>query len=129
MPLLLCAFGVSGGRWSALAGCLAGVVFQSVVFRFAGTAIHLAIGQHPTMTLICVRATVVLGYLAAMLLLPVASHVRLSSALLVGTADPQAVLPPTLAFVATVSLLAALLLVLVTHQLRGLRERTVRVAA
>ena len=80
------------------------------------------------MTLICVRATVVLGYLVA-LLLPMTSHIRLSATLLGDGGGTQALWQPLVLFVVSVAALTGVLLLLVVHQLRGLRQRAAGVAA
>ena len=77
-PLLLMAFTVSGGEWTALGWCMAAALVQALFYRLCGAITHLAIGQHRAESFFTVRAILLLVYVAAGLLAPVTSHLVLT---------------------------------------------------
>lgn len=121
LPLLLCGFTVSGGSAGAVGWCVLAVVFQSVFFRLAGASIHLAIGQQEIMTRVCVRGAVVAAYVSGLALLPAASHVALSRALLDAPVQASGLSHPGVVFATWMIAASLVALLLLRRQLRGLR--------
>jgi hypothetical protein len=123
-PLLLMAFTVSGGEWGALGWCVAATLVQALFYRLCGAITHLTIGQYPVEAVFAVRAILVVVYVPVGLLVPVTSHVALTSRTLGESVAAQptfGAVPDHLVFLAAyagLSLLAAL----AVHRLL-LRER------
>lgn len=82
LPVLLTAFAISGGEWSALGWCLAAALVQALFYRLCGAITHLAIGQHRAESRFAVRAILVLVYVPLGLAAPVTSHVALATRML-----------------------------------------------
>jgi len=123
LPLVLCAFTVSGGEWRALATSLLAIVFMATFFRLAAASIYLAIGQHRATALVCTRGLVLLTYLITAVTLAPASHLLLASNLLRNAAAPPVVLAPSAAVFMALHLLACLVLLGLLHrQLAGVRR-------
>lgn len=123
-PLLLMAFTVSGGEWAALGWCLAAVLVQAMFYRLCGAVTHLMIGQHRGESYFTVRAILLVVYVPVGWLVPVASHIALTSRALGESTATQAAfaaVPDEVVFLtayAALSVLATLTL----HRLL-LRER------
>ena len=123
LPLVLCAFPVSGARWQGLVPSLLVIVFMATAFRLAGACIYLAIGRHRVTTLVCVRAVVLLTYVLTAVAVAPASHLRLAGALLGDGADPG--WDPTLStalFMGIHTAVCVALLVVLHRQLAALRR-------
>ncbi len=123
-PFLLAAYSVGGGTWPVLAFALAGLMMQALSYRLVGALLYLTLGHRRTLTMISVRAVLLLGYALPLALFPAASHIMVSYNLFNAptSADPGAI-PEVATFLllhAALSLLliAALHLVLSRH-LRG----------
>jgi hypothetical protein len=123
-PLVLMAFTVSGGEWPALGWCVAAAVVQALFYRLGGAIVHLTIGQHRAESRFFVRAILIVVYVPVAFLLPVTSHILLSSRALgegLGL-DPMFAAPPQygafLAIYAGLGIVAAVILYLLL-----LRER------
>jgi hypothetical protein len=124
-PLLLTAFSVSGGEWDALGGCLTAIVFQATFYRLAGASVYLSIGHFGAMSILSVRAIVVLTYALTTAFAPAASPLALSARLLGAGAPalaPGAALPAPLAFVLLYAAASAALLALLHVQLARARR-------
>lgn len=78
-PLVLMAFTVSGGEWPAAAWCVAAVVVQALFYRLCGAILHCTIGQHRAESRFFVRAILIVMYVPVAFLLPVTSHIVLTS--------------------------------------------------
>jgi hypothetical protein len=78
-PLVLMAFTVSGGEWPALGWCMGAVLLQGLFYRLCGAIIHIAIGQHRAESRFFVRATLIAIYIPVAFLLPLTSHILLTS--------------------------------------------------
>jgi len=78
-PLLLMAFTVSGGEWPTLGWCLAAVLVQAVFYRLCGAMTHLTIGQHRAESYFTVRMILLLVYVPVGWLVPLTSHIALTS--------------------------------------------------
>ncbi|HET9664323.1 MAG TPA: hypothetical protein VFP00_08840, partial [Burkholderiales bacterium] len=115
-PLLLTAFTVSGGEWTALGWCLAAVLAQALFYRLCGAIAHLSLGQHRDLATGTARAIMLVVYVPLGLLAPVTSHLALAYRTLGEDVPPppaMAAMPEGLAFVliyAALSALAALAL-------------------
>lgn len=123
-PLLLMAFTISGGEWIPLGWCLAAALVQAVPYRLCGAITHLTIGQHRIESYCAVRAVLLLVYVPLGFLVPVASHVALTSRALgesVITPRVFAAIPDHVVFLAIYAALGALA-VFALHRLL-LRER------
>ena len=132
-PLLLMAFTVSGGEWSALGWCAAAALTQSLFYRLCGAITHLTIGQHRTETIYAIRTILVGVYVPVGWLAPFSSHLALTFRALgettigpsafAGTPDPAGFL----ALYAGLSVVAALavyrLLLRERRQMADLPER------
>ncbi len=81
-PLLCLAYSVGGGEWNTLAWSLSTVVFQATFYWLVGAVVYMAMGQHGQTTFVTVRAIVVAGYLAPVMLAPATSHLVVSAELL-----------------------------------------------
>ncbi len=79
MPLILIAFTVSGGKWAAVAWCIAAALVQALFYRLSGAITHLAIGEHPGERHFVVRTIVFVVYAVIGWLVPLTSHVALTS--------------------------------------------------
>ena len=112
-PLLLAAFAVAGGTWSALAWSLATILVQATFYRLVGILVYLAIGEQRALTLLSVRALLLLGYAVSVAVLPVASHLVVSYRLLNARPIPLShpAITDQLGFVLIYAGLAALLTV------------------
>lgn len=128
-PLLLVALSVSGGASTALAWSLTTAVFQATFYRLVGAISYMTIGHHGAASFVVLRAALLLGYVVAGALLPVTSHVVVTARLL-GSAPvsqaPGEALPPHVAFLLVYGVLAAVLAVVLHHQLA--RQRRVAAA-
>lgn len=125
-PLVLAAFSVAGGGWTALGWVLATVVFQSTFYRLVGAVLYMSMGHHGAMSFVVVRAALLLGYAVAGSLLPSTSHLVVTSRLLGGAGDAAATpggLPPHAAFLLVYALLAAALAAVLHRQLSRHRPR------
>lgn len=123
-PLLLTAFTVSGGEWTALGWCLAAVLAQALFYRLCGAITHLSLGQHREVAIGAARAIMVVVYVPVGLLAPVTSHLALAYRTLGEALPPEpaiAGMPDGLAFLLIYAGLSALT-ALVVHRLL-LRER------
>ena len=112
-PLLLMAFTVSGGEWTALGWCVAATLIQALFYRLCGAITHLAIGQHQTETLFAIRTVLVVVYVPLGWFAPVTSHLVFTFRMLGETtvAQPAFAAPDPAVFLAIyagLSLLAAL---------------------
>jgi len=127
-PLLLMAFTVSGGGWGALAWCLTAIVFQATFFHLAAATVYLYLGHHEAITLVLVRAIVVLTYLLTAVLAPAASHLVLSSRLLDSAPAAYGDGAPAL-FLLVYAALCALLLVPLAGRISRLRSASATAGA
>jgi hypothetical protein len=101
-PLVLMAFTVSGGEWTALGWCLAAVLTQALFYRLCGAIMHLVYAEHPGVSAWAARAILLLVYVPIGWLAPATSHLALTYRLLaedvaaqtasVAPADPMAFL-------------------------------------
>ena len=73
-PLLLAAFSVSGASWAGIGWSLATVLAQAAFYRLVGALLHCTIGRRRTLTLVSLRAALLLGYAVTPFLLPAANH-------------------------------------------------------
>lgn len=123
-PLLLAAFSVSGGTWSGLAWSLAAILVQAAFYRLVGALVYLTIGDKRVLTLLCLRALVLLGYAVTVFALPLASHLVISYRLLNARSIPPNVtaVSDQLAFVLVYAGLCALLMLLL-HRLLSRHRR------
>jgi hypothetical protein len=123
LPLVLCAFTVSGGEWIPLGESLLAIVFMATYFRLAAASLYLTIGQHPATALICTRGLVLVTYLVTAMVLAPASHLLLASRLLRDEAPQHAATPVSApAFMAVHLLACAALLVVLHRQLASVRR-------
>lgn len=125
-PLLLTAFTVSGGEWTALGWCLAAVLAQALFYRLCGAITHLTLGQHRGVVTGTIRTIMVVVYVPVGLLAPVTSHLALAYRTLGEDVPPPpaiAAMPDGLAFVLIYAGLSAAA-ALAVHRLL-LRERGV----
>ena len=123
-PLLLMAFTVSGGEWTALGWCVAAALVQALFYRLCGALAHLLLGQHRTETVYAIRTIVAVIYVPIGWLAPVTSHLALSYRALATTMTaPSAVedMPDPVTFLAIYAGLSVLAGVAVYRLL--LRER------
>lgn len=127
-PLLLMAFAVSGGDWVALGWCLTAIVFQATFYRLAAASVYLFLGHHGAITIVSVRAIVVLTYLLTAVFAPAASHLVLASRLLDGTAAAHGG-SAALLFMLVYAALSALLVLLLLGRITRLRRGAAGVAA
>ena len=123
-PLLAVAYLVAGGDGSVIAWCLIAIVFQATFFRLVGAVTYSMIGHHGTMTFVCVRVVLVLGYLLPLGLFPAASHLAFSYRALNG----GPIMPGDLSFNAFVFMaiylgLSAGLVAVLSSRLIGERRR------
>jgi hypothetical protein len=88
-PLLVMAFTVSGGEWSALAWCLAAALIQALFCRLCGAITHLTIGQHRGESYFTVRAILLLLYVPLGWFVPLTSHISFTSRVLAGSTVTQ----------------------------------------
>jgi len=103
-PLLLMAFTVSGGEYSALGWCLAAALVQAMFYRLCGAITHLTIGQYRTESFFTVRAILLLVYIPVGVLAPITSHVALTTRVLGESVAAQpvfAAVPDPVTFLAT----------------------------
>jgi hypothetical protein len=127
-PLLLTAFSVSGGEWLAVTWSLVAVVFQATFYRLAAAVVYLAMGHYGTTTFFSLRASLLAGYILALVFLPAASHVALALSLLGGGRGPVSLLgagAPMMncaAFLFVYTLLSAGLMGVLYWQLRRQRQ-------
>lgn len=101
-PLLLAAFTVSGGEWTALGWCLAAVLAQALFYRLCGAITHLSLGQHRNAVTGTMHTIMVIVYVPVGFLAPVTSHLALAYRTLGEALPPQptlAAMPDGLAFV------------------------------
>ena len=77
-PLLLAAFSVSGGSWAGIGWSLATVLAQAAFYRLVGALLHFTIGRRRTLTLVSLRAALLMGYAVTPFLLPAANHLMVS---------------------------------------------------
>jgi len=128
-PLLLTAFSVSGGEWDALGWCLTAILFQATFCRLAAASIHLSIGHYPAMSILSVRAVVVLSYVLTAAFAPAASPLTLAARLL-GAATPDRAAPSaTLTFVLLHVAASAVLVAVLHAQLARIRRGAAVAAA
>ena len=99
-PLLLTAFSVGGGTWTALSWGLATALVQATFYRLAGALIYLEMGHRRALTLLSLRAVLLLGYALPPFAAPAASHLMVSYRLfqLPSPAPRAAALPEPLLF-------------------------------
>lgn len=121
LPLMMLAFGVSGGEWAAFGWCLCAIVFQATFYRLAAAAVYMAIGHHGAMTVLSVRALLLATYGLTTLLVPPLSHPALCWRLLKTTAGGVAEAEP-LVFLLAYGVASALLAAVLHRQLALLRE-------
>lgn len=109
-PLLLMAFTISGGDWTALGWCLAAALAQAVFYRLCGAITHLTVGHHADVSFYIVRAILLLVYIPVGLLAPVTSHLALTyRALGEGATQPRiAGMPDHVAFLVIYAILSVL---------------------
>ena len=127
-PLLLAAFTVGGGTWPTLLASLGAVLIQALFYRLAGAFVYLVLGQRRTLSLLSVRAVLVLGYALPPVLLPAASHIMVSLRLFhPGAPSKAAPFAEPLAFALVYAGLAASLAValhlLLSHHRRAAAAR------
>jgi hypothetical protein len=124
-PLVLMAFTVSGGEWSALAWCIAAALVQALFYRLAGAVTHLTIGQHPAESHFVVRAILVVVYVPIGWIAPFTSHVSFTARTLGETQGIQpafGTLPDHWVFIALYAGLS-MFLALVVHLLLARSRR------
>ncbi len=118
-PLLLMAFTVSGGEWAALGWCLAAALIQALFYRLCGAITHLTIGQHRGESFVTVRVILLLVYVPVGWLVPLTSHIVLTSRALsenVATQPAVATVPDAAVFLAAYAG-AGVLATIVLHRL------------
>ncbi len=108
-PLLLAAFAVGGGTWPVLFTSVAALLVQALFYRLAGALAYLVLGHRRTLTLVSLRAGLILGYALPPFLLPAASHIVLSFRLFDSAAPAEASGPEAGLFLLAYAGLSALL--------------------
>jgi hypothetical protein len=124
-PLLLMAFTVSGGEWAALGWCLAAVLVQAMFYRLCGAITHLTIGQHRGESYFTVRAILLLVYVPLGWLVPLTSHIVLTSRVLgenVAAQPTFAAVPDEAIFLAAYAGLSVLATIALQHLLARARR-------
>ena len=116
-PLVLAAFAVGGGAWSALLASLGVLLVQALFYRLAGALVYLVLGHRRALALVSVRAVLLVGYALPPFVLPAASHVMVSYRLFNHSAPAESVTVPepllsVLIYAALCALLALALLFL-----------------
>lgn len=108
-PLLLAAFTVGGGTWPVLLASIAAILVQALFYRLAGALLYLVLGHRRTLTLVSLRAALILGYALPPFLLPAASHIMVSLRLFDSAAPAAATGPEAGIFLLTYAGLSTLL--------------------
>ena len=122
-PLLLAAFSVAGGSWTGLGWSLAAVLAQAAFYRLVGALLYFTIGRRHALTLVALRAALLLGYAVPPFLLPAASHLMVSHRLFNPPSPASAAaLPEPLAFVLVYTALCAAATVALHASLSRLRR-------
>jgi hypothetical protein len=110
-PLVLVAWSVAGGDWSALSWCLAMIWVQALFYRLVGAVLSLTVGHYVGFTFLALRAALLAGYLAAPLIHPATSQLVVSYRLLDERVSAGAELPEPTAFLVLYAVLSTVMTV------------------
>jgi len=125
-PFVLAAFSVGGGTWPVLLFGLAGLVMQALSYRLVGALLYLTLGHRRTLSMISVRAVLLLGYALPLAVFPAASHIMVCFHLFDASTSPA---PAAIPEAATFLLLHAALILLLLVALHLVLSRHRRGAA
>lgn len=77
-PVILVAFTVSGGEWTAAGWCVAAALVQALFYRLCGAITHLTMGEHGARSLFTVRTILFVVYIPVGWIAPITSHLALT---------------------------------------------------
>jgi hypothetical protein len=82
MPLVMAAWSVGGGGWSALGASIVALTVQALTFRLVGAVLYLRVGHHGALMFVLLRTVFVVAYIVLGFIVPAGSYLVFALAVL-----------------------------------------------